>query len=305
MTKTDTWQTRPLVREGAPKRQDSKFEKKSLVKCPRFGLETKTYWLTDRQSQCDFDFDLSSSNSLDKRISTVFKVIYSCFISMETRLPWRGWNLLMICCLVVGGCNIAPSVRLFVPTVLSFSSFLLPSDSILARSNLRWLLSSAPAALSWSPIFPGGYLWMFQLVECAIFLFSPFLLPKNFRVLPVPNVSGSFAVRRSFRLGGGRNFQTVLSCSSYRPTIRFVISSSLGILKLISAVLPILWCSCSLALRQSVSQSVCLGVKPNLGHLTRDFFFLSYCLVIFGAPSLTRGRVCHVSVFVLEVYSSQ
>jgi hypothetical protein len=30
MTKTDTWQTRPLVREGAPKRQDSNFEKKNL-----------------------------------------------------------------------------------------------------------------------------------------------------------------------------------------------------------------------------------------------------------------------------------
>jgi hypothetical protein len=27
------------------------------------GLDTKTYWLTDRQSQCDFDFDLSSENS--------------------------------------------------------------------------------------------------------------------------------------------------------------------------------------------------------------------------------------------------
>jgi hypothetical protein len=24
------------------------------------GLDTKTYWLTDRQSQCDFDSDLSS-----------------------------------------------------------------------------------------------------------------------------------------------------------------------------------------------------------------------------------------------------
>jgi hypothetical protein len=22
------------------------------------GLDTKTYWLTDRQSQCDFDFDV-------------------------------------------------------------------------------------------------------------------------------------------------------------------------------------------------------------------------------------------------------
>jgi hypothetical protein len=27
-----------------------------------------------------------------------------------------------------------------------------------------------------------------------------------------------------------------------------------------------------------------------------------FCL--FGAPSLTRGRVCHVSVFVIEVYHS-
>jgi hypothetical protein len=23
------------------------------------GLDTKTYWLTNRQSQCDFDFDLN------------------------------------------------------------------------------------------------------------------------------------------------------------------------------------------------------------------------------------------------------
>jgi hypothetical protein len=38
-----------------------------------------------------------------------------------------------------------------------------------------------------------------------------------------------------------------------------------------------------------------------MGLLTIDFFFLfffeSYSLVILGAPSLTRGRVCHVSVF--------
>jgi hypothetical protein len=25
------------------------------------GLDTKTYWLTDRQSQCDFDFDFRDS----------------------------------------------------------------------------------------------------------------------------------------------------------------------------------------------------------------------------------------------------
>jgi hypothetical protein len=28
-----------------------------MVKSPIIGLDTKTYWLTDRQSQCDFDFD--------------------------------------------------------------------------------------------------------------------------------------------------------------------------------------------------------------------------------------------------------
>jgi hypothetical protein len=41
-----------------------------------------------------------------------------------------------------------------------------------------------------------------------------------------------------------------------------------------------------------------------MGLLTRDFFFQSYCLVFFAAPSLTRGRVCHVSVLVIEVYHS-
>jgi hypothetical protein len=48
MTKTDTWQTRPLVREGAPKRQNSNFEEREKIwlNVPRFGLDTKTYWLT-------------------------------------------------------------------------------------------------------------------------------------------------------------------------------------------------------------------------------------------------------------------
>jgi hypothetical protein len=45
------------------------------------------------------------------------------------------------------------------------------------------------------------------------------------------------------------------------------------------------------------SQSVCLGVEPNLGLLTRDIFFLKSLSCHLGAPSLTRGRVCHLSVF--------
>jgi hypothetical protein len=59
-------------------------------------------------------------------------------------------------------------------------------------------------------------------------------------------------------------------------------------------------------LRLTVSQSVCLGFEPNLGLLTKDlfiyFFFLSKLLsCLFWAPSLTRGRVCQVSVFVIAV----
>jgi hypothetical protein len=30
------------------------------------GLDTKTYWLTDRQSQCDFDFDLDEGQRQEK-----------------------------------------------------------------------------------------------------------------------------------------------------------------------------------------------------------------------------------------------
>jgi hypothetical protein len=56
-------------------------------------------------------------------------------------------------------------------------------------------------------------------------------------------------------------------------------------------------------LQLTVSQSVCLGVEPNLGLMTRDFFFKVTVLSFFGAPSLTRGRVCHLSVFVNTVYS--
>jgi hypothetical protein len=50
-------------------------------------------------------------------------------------------------------------------------------------------------------------------------------------------------------------------------------------------------------LRLTVSQSVCLGVEPNLGQLTRVSFLLEISyrqlqVCNFVAPSLTRGRVC-------------
>jgi hypothetical protein len=54
-------------------------------------------------------------------------------------------------------------------------------------------------------------------------------------------------------------------------------------------------------LRLTVSQSLCLGVEPKYGTFDQSFiFFESYSLVIFGAPSLTRGQVCHVSVLSMK-----
>jgi hypothetical protein len=51
---------------------------------------------------------------------------------------------------------------------------------------------------------------------------------------------------------------------------------------------------------QSVSMSWC---QAQIWDIWPEFYFkLLSCL--FGAPSLTRGRVCHVSVFVIEVYHS-
>jgi hypothetical protein len=35
------------------------------------GLDTKIYWLTDRQSQCDFDFDLRSDEQFRAEISVL------------------------------------------------------------------------------------------------------------------------------------------------------------------------------------------------------------------------------------------
>jgi hypothetical protein len=51
---------------GASSRQRGRLTKNKTVTFkqqqisghePEMGLDTKTYWLTDRQSQCDFDFD--------------------------------------------------------------------------------------------------------------------------------------------------------------------------------------------------------------------------------------------------------
>jgi hypothetical protein len=53
---------------------------------------------------------------------------------------------------------------------------------------------------------------------------------------------------------------------------------------------------------QSVSMSWC---RAQSGTFDQSFFFRNCCLVFFGAPSLTRGLVGNVSVFVIEVYHNQ
>jgi hypothetical protein len=55
---------------------------------------------------------------------------------------------------------------------------------------------------------------------------------------------------------------------------------------------------------QPVSMSWC---RAQSGTFDRRFFFIAKLLscLFFGAPCLTRGRVCHLSVFVNRVYSDQ
>jgi hypothetical protein len=50
-------QTRPLVREGVIQKLDRNSQTVMKISChePQMGLDTKIYWLTDRQTQCDFD----------------------------------------------------------------------------------------------------------------------------------------------------------------------------------------------------------------------------------------------------------
>jgi hypothetical protein len=49
LTVTDKRQTRLLVREGAPQRQDSNFQTELISgRKSHIGIDTKTYWLTDR-----------------------------------------------------------------------------------------------------------------------------------------------------------------------------------------------------------------------------------------------------------------
>jgi hypothetical protein len=55
-------QTRTLVREGVPQKQDRNCQTIITGHELQMRLDTKTYWLTDHQSQCDFEFDFEASS---------------------------------------------------------------------------------------------------------------------------------------------------------------------------------------------------------------------------------------------------
>jgi hypothetical protein len=55
-----------------------------MVKSPTIGLDTKTYWLTDRQSQSDSDSDS------EKRVSVPAE--NGRLTSPELKLALRGFN---------------------------------------------------------------------------------------------------------------------------------------------------------------------------------------------------------------------
>jgi hypothetical protein len=54
-------------------------------------------------------------------------------------------------------------------------------------------------------------------------------------------------------------------------------------------------------LRLMVSQSVCLGVGFTLELVARYYFLSESCCLVCGAPSLTRGQVCLLSVNVSTI----
>jgi hypothetical protein len=78
LTVTDKRQTRPLVREGAPQRQDSKIQTELISgRKSHSGFDTKTYSLTHRQSYRDFSF--SSDN---KHLQTGYRMNQGSFYEM-------------------------------------------------------------------------------------------------------------------------------------------------------------------------------------------------------------------------------
>jgi hypothetical protein len=74
-----------LSSEKAPqKRQNSNFEKKKSGQKSQIWLDTKTYWLTDRQSKCDFDLVDGSVRCGSLRSA----LDYSCRPHSRTARQW-------------------------------------------------------------------------------------------------------------------------------------------------------------------------------------------------------------------------
>jgi hypothetical protein len=89
------------------------------------GLDTKTYWLTDRQSQCDFDFDLTQlvsgqfSKSLYREdfevwigedvkceLKALFGVcdpdcVMKIIVSHRWEIDWKDWHVMIVKCVTV------------------------------------------------------------------------------------------------------------------------------------------------------------------------------------------------------------
>jgi hypothetical protein len=71
------------------------------------GLDTKTYWLTERQSQCDFDFERHRKDNTEAEEFPLSEALLSNDQQMYSRLEY--WE----CALVVR----SPSIMFFIATI--------------------------------------------------------------------------------------------------------------------------------------------------------------------------------------------
>jgi hypothetical protein len=57
------------------------------------GLDTKTYWLTDRQSQCNFDFDFTRVVKSEPLSANIKRTLHKALIRPVTTYPCPVWEL--------------------------------------------------------------------------------------------------------------------------------------------------------------------------------------------------------------------
>jgi hypothetical protein len=98
-------------------------------------------------------------------------------------------------------------------------------------------------------------------------------------------------------------FQPTVFTSRSLATASNIGDTSASIVQVLSSQIPVQNClttqvKVKVILRLTVSQSVCFGVVPHLGHMTRNLFigfnFKKVAVLSMWAPSLTRGRVCRL-----------